>query len=171
MKTQVIPAQITTVEDRIAGNLNLTQLLLLMFPVLFGAIVYIVLLPAFAFSWYKIPLILLSVIVCVTLAIRVRGKLVLSWLTVILAYNLRAKYYVFDKNDSFLRKMQLPMFEKKKHALFKKATKDEKQKVLPSLSVSDLLKLEDLVNNPKYNFTLKNSAKGGFYVAFEQEQK
>ena len=171
MKTQVIPAQITTVEDRIAGNLNLTQLLLLMFPVLFGAIVYIVLLPALAFAWYKIPLILLSLMVCVSLAVRIRGKLVLSWLTVILAYNLRAKYYIYDKNDTFLRKMQLPKFEKKKHALFKKAIKEEKQKVLPALSVADLLKLDDLVTNPKYNFTLKNSAKGGFYVAFEQEQK
>jgi len=171
MKTVAIPAQITTVEDRIAGNLNLTQLLLLMFPVLFGALVYIVFLPALSFSLYKVPLVVLSIIVCLPLAIRIRGKLVLSWLTVILAYNLRAKYYVFDKNDTYARKMQLPAFEKKKHILFKKAVKEEKQKVFPALSVANLLKLDDLVTNPKYNFTLKNSAKGGFHVAFEQEQK
>jgi hypothetical protein len=36
MRTRVIPAQITTVEDRIAGNLNLTQILLLMIPVILG---------------------------------------------------------------------------------------------------------------------------------------
>jgi hypothetical protein len=30
MRTTVIPAQITTVEDRIAANLNLTQIILLL---------------------------------------------------------------------------------------------------------------------------------------------
>ena len=42
MRTTVIPAQITTVEDKIAGSLNLTQILILMIPVFWATIVYAV---------------------------------------------------------------------------------------------------------------------------------
>jgi len=35
MRTRVIPAQITTVEDKIVGNLNLMQMAILMVPIFF----------------------------------------------------------------------------------------------------------------------------------------
>ena len=40
MKTQVIPAQITTVEDKIVGSLTFSQLLLLLTPVALVALIY-----------------------------------------------------------------------------------------------------------------------------------
>ena len=55
MKVRSIPAQITTVEDKIAGNLNLTQILLLMIPVFWLMIVYTIFPPYMEFSVYKFP--------------------------------------------------------------------------------------------------------------------
>ena len=40
MRSTVIPAQITTVEDKIAGNFNLVQILLMMAPVLIATLLY-----------------------------------------------------------------------------------------------------------------------------------
>jgi len=42
MKTTTVPAQVTTVEDRLAGNLSLTQLLLLVCPVFVSCLIYVV---------------------------------------------------------------------------------------------------------------------------------
>ena len=83
MKTTIIPAQITTVEDKIAGNLNLTQIIILMIPVLWTAFVYVGLPPATKLSLYKLPLILLVVFVCMTLALRIKGKVVYNWLFIL----------------------------------------------------------------------------------------
>lgn len=171
MRTRIIPAQITTVEDKIAGNLNLTQLLLLVFPAFITAIVYIGLPPILSFSIYKLPIILLSVIVCCALAVRIKNKVVINWLVILLSYNLRPKYYVFNKNDVFLRDMDLAVIDKKPRALFKKSLTQKAKTVIPSINVGDLVRLDDLITNPRYNFSLKSSRKGGMHVAFEQEQK
>lgn len=171
MRTKIIPAQITTVEDKIAGNLNLTQLLLLVSPAFLTAIVYVVFPPTLSFAIYKMPIILLSIIICCALAVRVKGKVVLNWLIILLSYNLRPKYYVFNKNDIFLRDMYLPVVDKKPRTLFKKSLTQKAKTVIPSINVGDLVRLDDLISNPRYNFSLKSSRKGGMYVAFEQEQK
>ena len=42
MRTTVVPAQVTTVEDKIAGNLGLSQLLLLTLPVFGGSALFLV---------------------------------------------------------------------------------------------------------------------------------
>lgn len=171
MKSQVIPAQITTVEDKIAGNLNLTQLLLLIAPCFFTAIVYAIFPPQLGFSIYKVLLVMLSIIICSTLAIRVKGKVLLNWLFILLSYNMRPKYYLFNKNDIYLRDMELPTIEKKPRKLFKKVAKQKVKGIIPNISVNDLVRLENLIKDPKYSFTLKTAKKGGLYVALEQERK
>lgn len=170
MRTRVIPAQITTVEDKIAGNLNLTQILLLMAPVFWTAISYAVLPPAMHLAWYKLPLFVVVLLICLTLSIRIKNKVVINWLAVLLRYNLRPRYYVFNKNDFYLRALDLPVFEKsmKKHTA-KVLLKQKAKK--PSLAVRDLIKLEGIFANPRYTFSLKSGKKGGLYVAFEQIQK
>lgn len=42
MRSTVIPAQVTTVEDTIAGNLTITQIMLLIAPVLLSTAIYAV---------------------------------------------------------------------------------------------------------------------------------
>ncbi len=113
MRTTVIPAQITTVEDKIAGSLNLTQIMILMVPVFWTTAVYTIFSPAMHLAWYKIPVILIVLFACLILSLRIKGKVLVEWLLVLAKYYGRPKYYLFNKNDSYLRSLDLPVFEKK----------------------------------------------------------
>lgn len=172
MRTTVIPAQITTVEDKIAGNLNLTQILILMVPVFCTTIVYTLFSPVMHLAWYKLPLILFVLILCLTLAMRIKGKVLVEWLLVFFKYYLRPKYYLLNKNDSYLRNLDLPVFEKKPAKLFRvKPAKQEAKQILPKWSIADFVKLERLIASSKYTMSYKSGKKGGVNVAFEQIQK
>jgi hypothetical protein len=108
MKTSVVPAQITTVEDRIAGNLGLSQLLLLTLPIFVGSALYILLPPFGHSASYKLVAITLLAVVSCSLAIRIKGKLVLHWISVLVSYNFRPGRYVYDKRSLANR----PVFQK-----------------------------------------------------------
>mgnify|MGYP001571257725 CR=1 FL=1 len=97
MKQTVVPAQVTTVEDRIVGNLGISQMVLLALPVLTAGIVFTVLPPALHIALYKLLFLVLFAVLCATLAIRVKGKIVLFWIIVRVRYNLRPQYSVFNK--------------------------------------------------------------------------
>src|SRR3989344_8530921 len=99
MRSQPIPAQITTVEDKIAGNLNLTQIILLMVPVFFTTAAYAVFPPQMHLAVYKFPLVLIVLFVSLILSMRIKGKVVLNWLVILIQYNVRPRYYLFNKND------------------------------------------------------------------------
>lgn len=167
MRTTVIPAQITTVEDKIAGNFNLTQIMILMAPIFWTAIVYTLFAPTLRLAWYKIPLILVFLFICLILSLRIKGKVVLNWVVVLLRYNLRPQYYVFNKNDSYLRHLYLPEVEKKK--AYRLKTRTRKRLVnepTVNLAVNTLLQFEQAIQK-KYVISYK-SKKGGINVAFEQ---
>lgn len=169
MKTRIIPAQITTVEDKIVGNLSLTQIILLMIPVFWFMIVYTLFFPFMHFAWYKIPLFLIFGLSSLILSIRIKEKIILSWLTVLLRYTTRPKYYVFNKNDSYLRDMHIISFTKEKKKI--KALIIEKKAVTDKvLAFADFVRLENLLSDPKISFSIKSHKKGGLHVAFEQKQ-
>ncbi len=172
MKTTVIPAQITTIEDKIAGNLNLTQILILMVPVFWTTIVYTLLSPAMHLAWYKIPLVLGVLFICLLLSLRIKGKVVVSWLGVLFKYNIRPKYYVFNKNVSYLRSLDLPEFEKHEvKLLHKNVAKKEVKQPNYTFSIADFVKFENMIGNPKYTLSYREGKKGGINVAFRQVQK
>ncbi|MCL4417760.1 MAG: hypothetical protein M1365_13910 [Actinobacteria bacterium] len=172
MRTTVIPAQITTIEDKIAGSFNLTQILLLLAPLFISTFVYAVLPFKMQFTVYKIPFIVLAFLICGTLALRIKGKVVLNWLIVLLRYNIRPKYYVFNKNDSYLRNLYLPVFEKKQNKLFNKAKVTKKVEVkVPSFRVRDMVVLDNYIQNQNLSLSFKSNKKGGLNVAFEQIKK
>ncbi len=170
MRTTVIPAQITTVEDKIAGNLSMTQIVILLIPVFFGTFVFAILPPSMHVALYKLPVVLFVLLVCLILSLRVKGKVVASWLLVLLAYNTRATYYVFNKNDTYLRDM--PEFEKiaKKETL-KAVVKKELAIPAKTFGVKELKELEAFIKNPNYSFSLKPGKKGGLYVAVSEIEK
>lgn len=172
MRSQPIPAQITTVEDKIAGNLNLTQIMLLMVPVFFTTSAYAIFPPRMHLAMYKFPLVLIVLVVSLTLSLRIKGKVVLNWLVILLKFNLRPRYYLYNKNDVYLRTLDLPVFEKKQRRLFKKLpAKLEKSAPIPAFALKDLVKLQNVINDPKYSFVLKAGKKGGFNVSLGQVQK
>ncbi len=97
MKVSAIPAQVTTVEDRIAGNLNLTQLLLLASPLFLVAVIMFLLPPYGKYSLYKLIVAVIISSVSATLAIRINDKIVLELIKIRLKFELRPHLYVYGK--------------------------------------------------------------------------
>ena len=168
MRTCIIPAQITTVEDKIAGNLNITQICILMLPVFLGTAVYCFLPPLMHFAIYKVILVALVLVVCLILSLRIKGKVIANWLSVLFKFNLRPGFYVFNKNDIYQREVYDLTNVKKtpKQSVFKKEAKAKN-----NLLSKDLMKIKKYLKNPDYALSLKPNRKGGFYVALNEIQK
>lgn len=163
MKVTIVPAQITTIEDRIAGNLSLSQLGLLLTPLFFGSVVYVLLPPFFSYSSYKVIIFATLLLLCATLAVRFRSQLVLTWLIKIGRYQLRPQIFVFTKNDLVGR------------ATFKAKTKfiedepvietyDEKPKTLP---LPARYQVEQLLSGAR-RLSYKPTKKGGLHVVISK---
>lgn len=158
MKTTIVPAQVTTVEDKIAGNIGMSQLLLLVVPIFIGSALFVLLPPFFSYATYKAVVIAVIALVCALLAIRIKGKLALFWIAVMVRYNRRPRYYVFDKNDLHLRETDsLPDPE----ASIEIDQRDyESRAVSPALRLSDVVTAEELMANPRAQFRLEINKKG-----------
>jgi len=162
MKTTIVPAQVTTVEDKIAGNISMHQLLLLVVPIFIGSGLFVILPPFFSYAVYKVVMIAIIASICALLAIRIRGKILLFWLAVLLKYNLRPRYYIFNKNDSYLR-------EDYDLTIQKEIEEEEEQggmvySLAPALSLSEVVTAEQLLANPNANFRLEINKKGRLSV-------
>lgn len=103
MRISIVPAQITTVEDKIAGNVSVQQAVLLGIPILLGFIIALVFPPSGQFVAYKIAIVLGLFVICGSLAIRIKDRIVAQWLKLIVVYSARPLYYVYDKNSTYLR--------------------------------------------------------------------
>jgi hypothetical protein len=167
MKTSVVPAQVTTVEDKIAGNLNLTQLLLLATPIFVSSGVYIIFPPLLHLTLAKVILCFLIFVAFGILSIRVRGKILLTWMVLILRYRLRPRYYIFNKNDLHLRNST---DESPQPALADENSVQKVVKRLPifSLPTAELVRLETAISDPRANFNFSANRKGGLDVRITQ---
>lgn len=139
MRTTIIPAQITTVEDKIAGSLNFAQILLLMMPVLWGTLVYAIFIPAMKLAPYKVSLVLLVSAISLILAVRIKDKIIAEWIGILLRYKLRPKFYIFNKNDITERLFDLPFESVANH---KKAVAKTTKRLTKELSIKELIKFE-----------------------------
>jgi len=161
MKTTIIPAQITTVEDKIAGNLSFTQIVLLILALFLSVFIYAVVPVKLQISLFKAILIASTALFLIILSLRVKDRIVLSWLTLLISYWIRPKIYVFDKNDIYLREVinlntnNSKVNLTKKKAVTIKASKNE----------TKALKLEGILNDPKTKLSFKFGKKGGINVA------
>ncbi len=103
MRISIVPAQITTVEDTIAGNISVQQAVLLGVPILIGFIIALVFPPSGQFVAYKIAIVIGLFIICGSLAIRIKDRIIAQWLKLFAVYCSRPLYYVYDKNSTYLR--------------------------------------------------------------------
>ncbi|TXG75860.1 PrgI family protein [Candidatus Dojkabacteria bacterium] len=162
MKVTVVPAQVTTVEDRIAGNLGFSQLLLLATPIFAGGLLFMLLPPPMHNAPYKIVAISILTFMCWSSAIRIKGKILLFWLAIILRYNLRPGYYVFNKNSEASREQYRELLIKEPTADKVKAT--AKQIVPSRLELADKVRTLNLINNPAAKVHFETDKKGKLYV-------
>lgn len=166
MKSTIVPAQITTVEDKVAGGLSLSQLLLLVAPAVIGTGLYIVLPPMGSMPLYKIVIMAMVALAFGLLAIRIKGRILLLWLVILLRYNLRPRYHVFEKNDPHLRKMEpLAAQQASEQA---EATKQIVAEPLPKLSVAEAVRLEGIIANPQAKLQFLTDKKGALRVHFNE---
>lgn len=167
MRTKVIPAQITTVEDKIAGNYSFVQIILLMIPVIFTAFSYAFLIPVMNMVWYKAGLIVVTTIISIVLSFRIKGRIVASWLSLVARYNLRPRYYIYNKNDVTCRELHLPEIKKvtksSKASVKAKAKQAIKQ---PRLSIVDLISFERATTDKSLGLHFVVDKKGGLNVAY-----
>lgn len=164
MKTTVVPAQITTVEDRIAGNLTFMQIIMLVIPLITGTAVYVVIPPGSHFSPIKLVLIGLQFLVFGTLAIRIKGKILIDWLVILLRFKMRPRIYIFTKNDLSSRADEAVItIEEKKKAVVKEIK--QKKELGHTISLEDQSKIDRLLDNPSLNFRFGIAKKGGIDVS------
>jgi len=157
MRTTIIPAQITTVEDKVAGSLNMTQVLILMTPILWTAIVYILLMPSMKLTSIKLVLIIISTTISGILALRIKDKIVAEWLGVLLKYRLRPKYWLYNKNDVTNRTIDVPDIPDIA-LVSKKESKKNVNKHKTEINISDLVRFEQLIDSGKVavRYQMKN---------------
>lgn len=164
MRNTVIPAQITTVEDKIAGNLNLTQVLLLMIPVFVTTILFAFVPPIMKLGILKMLIVGMSIISGGVLALRIKGRVVLNWLLVWLKFKVRPSFYVFDKNDNYLREVEPIIKSTNKIKVVQKGLVKETRKALAEI---DAVKLLHVINDRKNSLSFVFNQKGGLHVAVE----
>lgn len=168
MRSTVVPAQVTTVEDRIAGNIGVSQLMLLLAPVFGGGILYVFLPPFFGYSIYKIVVLVTFAVICSVLAIRIKGQIVLKWIIAIVTYNSRPRFYVANKNHMHGRdKAQKITFEDIEQKALEKV---RNIKSTHRLSTQELVNIESILANPKANLRFSTDAKGELRVHITEVQ-
>jgi hypothetical protein len=164
MRVTAVPAQVTTVEDRIVGSLNVNQLLLLCTPVFGGGLLYIAAPPFLVITFYKVAIMAFLAIICGLLAIRIKGTLVLSWLSILLRYWLRPRYYIFDKRSTHSREQFAEVHEVVEVDAVANEKKVRKQSML---SLDELSKIHEIIENPAAKLAFE-TRKGDLYVRIRQ---
>lgn len=166
MKSTVVPAQVTTIEDKIVGNLTFNQMLLVTAPVFVCGVIFAFLPPFMSLSNYKLLFAVSVAVICLILALRIRGRIVMSWIMMLGKYNLRPRYYIFNKNSLYLR-----------HAVAKhKQSTPQQSTAKPLIVKSSKLKLpmrklvwaEGIATNPSAQLEFKTTKKGDLRVYIQE---
>lgn len=170
MRTTIVPAQVTTVEDRIAGRLGLSQLLLIISPIFGGSAIFVILPPFFNYATYKVVLIVCIASLSALLAIRIKGKILLFWAITMLRYNMRPRYYLFNKNSDHTRDILT-------QAVDDEDPTDEpaRQAAVPTrkihLTTAERVQIENLIANPTANVHFTTNKKGEVRVHLTEIQE
>ena len=165
MKVTVVPAQVTTVEDRVAGNLGFSQLILLAIPIFGGALLFAIIPPFMGISLLKIIVVAVIAVVSSSLAIRIKGKIVLLWLIVLLRYRLRPRMYVLTKNTSLYREDYPDVPETKQT---KQNVAETKTSTRAQLGFKEKARVYAALDNPTARLTFETTKKGGLNVRLQE---
>lgn len=167
MKVTVVPAQVTTVEDRIVGVLGFSQMLLLIVPVFGGAGLFAILPPSMEGADYKYIAVGVLALVCCVFAVRIKGKILAAWFITVLRYNLRPKYYLFNKNVTTLRED----YTRRQVEQEPSRSVAKKYSVPARLNVPEAAKIFATIENPAAKVRFETGKKGDLYVRFTEIEK
>lgn len=156
MRTTIVPSQVTTVEDRVAGNLTIAQLLILMAGFGLMTLVYLLVTPKYHVSTAKLATIIALALTFGPLAIRVFDKIVAEWLVLLVRYALRPRRYVFTKSNRVAADILEATSE---HMTDAKSVRGVRRSQTPRVP------LGELVLEPAAAYRFVPSKKGGPHVA------
>ena len=155
MKSTVVPAQITTVEDKIAGSLSFSQIMLLVFSLIIGTTLYGLISPRLHLSTLKVILIMGQFLGFGTLALRYRGRILAEWLALYLKFQTRPRIYIFSKNDLYGRD------------IYQKKELEEEPVAKPVKMLKKVAKAASpIISSTASVVSVKPSKKGGFDVEY-----
>jgi hypothetical protein len=163
MRVSIVPAQITTVEDKIAGNISVQQAMLLGVPILIGFIIALAFPPSGQFVTYKITIVIVLFIVCSSLAIRIRDRIIAQWLKLFAIYCARPLHYVFDKNSTYLRSIE-PMKAPAQQDTTNTPTAKNAIIIPNNLSPKEFVRLQHLAADSRSGMKFEVGKKGELYV-------
>ena len=169
MRVSVVPAQVTTVEDRIIGCLGFMQILILVSAILCGAGVFVVLPPMIGEAWYKYGIIAAVLVVGSILSIRVRGVILAHWVSIIVRYNQRPMYYVADKNTTAYRQRDKDKDDQAHMPVHAHASSGAASRHQPvHLDASARAKARAVIDDPAAHIRIATDTKGGVHVRITQ---
>lgn len=166
MKHTVVPAQITTVEDRIAGNLTFIQIMLLVIPLILSTVIYAIISPRLHLSTLKLTMVAIQFSVFGILAIRINGKVLMDWLIIILRYSLRPRIYIFTKNDLAGREIYTT-----NKPIDRETVQEEnlpQKEVIQMDPSNENIDYRNILNNPALTISIKPAKKGGLDVSLRK---
>lgn len=145
-RSAIVPAQITTVEDKVFANLSFIQVALLGVPLLIGLAVTLFCLPFMKLAAYKVVIDALLLIPSL-FAIRRGDELLIYKLVRRVQFNRRARYFTFDKSDGYLRSSD----EKQDLSVAVEAVKEEEiiAQDVPEIPIADRVRLEAIMRDPQ----------------------
>lgn len=161
MRSSTVPAQITTVEDKIAGSISVRQAMFFGIPILLGFVITLLFPPSGQVVGYKIAIVASLFIICGSLAIRIKERLVADWAKLLIAYYTRPAFYVYDKNSTYLRDTEVTEItedESPEIAITKKLVNPS------SISSREFTRLKNLTADTRAGVKFKVGKKGELNV-------
>lgn len=167
MKVTVVPAQVTTVEDRIMGSLSFSQMMFIITPIFVSAGLFAILPPVMGGSAYKYIVLMSISVLSALLAVRIKGKILAHWLLTILRYNLRPRYYLFNKNVSTLRNEYLQAQAPTPELDIDQVATSRRSNI-PKLTLPETAKVLAAINNPAIKLRFETTRKGRLNVRYTE---
>jgi hypothetical protein len=158
MKSSIIPSQVTTIEDRISGSFSLTQIMLILSSVFVSVGIYAIVPEPNTIAGYKLALIVSVLTIAIILSIRISDKIILHHCVIILAFLLRKRTFVYNKNTLKYRSVPTPQ---PKHT----PTPTLKRSPASEVSADSFSKNLSLQHNISIQYKFK---KGGLHVQASQ---
>ncbi len=162
MKSSIIPADITSSEDKIAWNLSITQVILLIVPVFLTGILFIILPPFTKFEVYKLVIAFPFILIFSILSIRIKDRIVLDIVITRFRYYFRPRLYIYN---SYTYVDSIPNAKKQKISPGGASSYRHKPNYLNKFRLADL----EMTDN-RLRVSLNISKKGALYAQYVQNK-
>lgn len=167
-RNTVVPAQVMTVEDKIVGSLGMKQLILLGIGVIGSGCIFLMMVPTGKITALKLLVIIVLNIVTTCGAIRYKGELLLQWAAIGLAYMLRPRYWVYDKNTTYLRPVESADAPQTEIVPQEVAASTAEATHIPAVTIETQVQLNEFMSDPEKRVRFVNT-RGGMKIVYTAE--